>query len=71
MSIGPGQTVRWLNQDDEAHTVTNADGDVATPFDSGEIAPGDAYEFSFVERGKIDYVCTIHSKMEGTVTVIP
>lgn len=45
--IAAGTTVSWTNDDDEARTLTSDDGTV----DSGEIAPGDSFEFTFEDAG--------------------
>src|SRR4051812_20762169 len=37
LNIAMGTTVRWINDDSEAHTATSDDG---TSFDTGQIAPG-------------------------------
>jgi plastocyanin len=60
-----GETVSWTNMDDEAHTVTAEDG----TFDSGEIEPGESFNYTFEETGTFDYYCTIHPDMTGSVIV--
>jgi len=49
-SIAPGTTVTWVNNDDEAHTVTADDG----LFDSGRLDPGDSYSVWFDGSGFAD-----------------
>lgn len=60
-----GDTVTITNEDAVAHTWTAVDGD----FDSGNVAEGETFEFTFEEAGDFDYFCTIHPQMEGTITV--
>lgn len=64
-SVPVGTTVKWINKDDVDHTVTSSDG----LFDSGNIAGGETYEYTFDSTGTYDYVCTLHSGMTGTVIV--
>ncbi|MDE1853861.1 MAG: cupredoxin family copper-binding protein [Thaumarchaeota archaeon] len=60
-----GQSVTWVNRDASAHTVTSTSG----VFDSGIIASGATYSFTFTEPGTYQYYCTIHPWMKGTITV--
>lgn len=69
VSVGPGQTVRWVNQDDAEHTVT-ARGGGGESFDSGAIKGGETYERTFLEAGPVDYVSTLDDGMRGTVSVV-
>ena len=49
--IEVGDTVVWSNDDTRGHNVTAQDGS----FDSGEIAPGDTFTFTFNELGSWDF----------------
>ena len=60
-----GDTVTITNEDAVGHTWTAVDGE----FDSGTIATGETFEFTFEEAGELDYFCSIHPRMEGTITV--
>jgi plastocyanin len=64
VTISTGDTVRWTNQDSATHTVKGSS------FESGQLAQGDTYEFTFTEPGTYDYTCSIHPSMKGTVTVV-
>ncbi|MBS3805963.1 MAG: cupredoxin family copper-binding protein [Bacteroidales bacterium] len=64
-NVSVGTTVKWINKDDVDHTVTSSEG----LFDSGNIAAGEIYEYTFDSAGTYDYVCTLHSGMTGTVIV--
>ena len=44
-------------------------GPQATTFDSGNITPGTSYSFTFNSEEAIDYICTLHSGMNGSITV--
>lgn len=74
ITVPVGTTVRWVNEDATAHTVTSgeSDGVVGSPdgrFDSGFINPGDGYSFTFEEAGVFPYFCLPHPWMRGVVTV--
>ncbi len=61
-----GTTVTWVNDDTQVHTVTADDGS----FDSGDLQPGQSFQFSFTVIGPHAYHCMHHSSMTGLVTVI-
>jgi len=64
ITIDVGTTVRWTNQDGVAHTST-ADG----TWDSGSLANGETFEYTFNSSGTFNYICSIHPVMTGSVTV--
>ena len=71
LDISSGTTVVWENVDSTIHTATSGkpgEGDTGI-FDSGLIAAGDSYKFTFAETGSIDYYCVVHPWMIGTVNV--
>jgi len=45
--ITAGSTIVWTNEDTESHTIVSDDGAI----DSGEIAAGGTFEFTFEEAG--------------------
>src|SRR4051812_15054434 len=47
VTIDAGSTVTWTNSDSATHTVTSDDG----TFDSGNLASGDSYSFTFDTPG--------------------
>ena len=60
-----GTTVTWVNNDGTTHTVT-ADGGA---FDSGSLAGGATFQFTFDQVGDFAYHCSIHPSMQGTISV--
>ncbi|HEX8993046.1 MAG TPA: NBR1-Ig-like domain-containing protein [Anaerolineales bacterium] len=68
LQVKAGTTVTWTNNDNTAHTVTS---DTAGVFDSGTLAVGTAFSFTFTQTGTFAYHCNIHSSMHGTITVVP
>ncbi len=62
-----GVAVIWTNaQNGVPHTTTSLDG----VWDSGRLATGDAFLFTFDQAGTYAYQCTIHPPMRGTVRVV-
>lgn len=59
-----GDEVTWVNEDPVPHTVTGG------PWDE-MIQPGARFTTVLTEAGTIDYVCTLHPGMGGTLQVKP
>ena len=70
VTVAKGATVKWTNNEDVPHDVTKKAGP-GPDFSSGKgnMQKDDTYEQTFHTAGKIDYVCTVHPNMTGTVTV--
>ncbi|HWV35355.1 MAG TPA: ScyD/ScyE family protein [Thermomicrobiales bacterium] len=64
-TIAVGTTVTWTNNDVIQHTVTAKDGS----FDSGNLAPGESFTFTFTQAGTFAYVCQYHPNMAATIVV--
>ena len=74
-----GTTVTWTQEDAGVHTVTSGTvvqgtgGVTEKPdgtFDSGSIATGNTFEFTFDQAGTYTYFCYIHpATMRGEVRV--
>ncbi len=70
VQVSTGATVTWTNDDAQPHTATS--GQNATPdgrFDSGIMAPGATFDFTFTEAGEYPYFCLLHPNMVGTISV--
>jgi len=65
LSVPAGSTVRWVNGGVAPHTVTARDGS----FDSGFLSTGDGFARTLTIPGTIEYFCTLHPTMTGTVIV--
>lgn len=64
LTVDPGATVRFANQDDIAHVV------LGTGWGSGEmVAPGEAVEHRFAQPGTFAYSCNLHPGMNGAIVV--
>ena len=66
LNVPAGTTVTWHNQDNVQHTVTS---DVQDLFDSGTIATGKKFTYTFQAPGRYSYHCSIHPGMKGTIIV--
>ena len=65
VTVRVGQTVRWVNEDDVQHDADATDGQ----FESELYGKGGTQEYTAEEAGTIDYVCSVHPNMQGTLTV--
>jgi plastocyanin len=66
LTVKEGTTVTWTNSDSVVHTVTSDTG----LFDSGDMAQGATFSFTFTTAGTYVYHCLPHhAKMEGTIVV--
>ncbi|CAN5348509.1 cupredoxin family copper-binding protein [soil metagenome] len=71
LQVVAGTTVAWENDSDLVHTVTSgSDREHDEKFNSGDIAPGESYSYTFTETGTFPYFCIPHPGMQGTVTVV-
>jgi plastocyanin len=82
LTVKAGTTVVWKNTGDALHDVTTDESkvqnksDVALPsgakaFDSGFMAPGTSWSYTFTVPGRYTYACIPHEKdhMIGEITV--
>jgi plastocyanin len=65
VNVSVGATVTWVNNDSTAHDSTA----VNNSFSTGSIAPGGSASHTFQTAGSIQYYCTIHPGMVGTINV--
>ena len=71
VNVAKGGKVTWTNDDSASHDVTKTGGP-GPDFSSGDpggMSQGDTFTQTFNTPGTIEYVCTVHSSMTGTVTV--
>jgi plastocyanin len=69
ITIAPGDTVIWYNNETSIHHSVTSDAGVTPSFDSGEIVAGATWSHTFDTEGIFAYHCMYHSSMHGTVTV--
>ncbi|MFQ5428088.1 MAG: plastocyanin/azurin family copper-binding protein [Thermodesulfobacteriota bacterium] len=83
ITVEPGTTVRWVNEDPFTHDVTSGrvvEGRKARQvresrlpdgkFHSGAYGKGHGFEFTFKKAGIYPYFCTVHPVMTGSVSVV-
>ncbi|MGN6349613.1 MAG: multicopper oxidase domain-containing protein [Candidatus Nitrosocosmicus sp.] len=77
IKIKIGNTVTWINNDNNIHTVSSGkpnSQDVGQLFDSGLtslITPSKSYSHKFTTSGEYSYFCRLHPNMVGTIVVEP
>ena len=71
VTVAKGGKVTWTNDDSARHDVTKTGGPGAEfkSGEPGEMAKGDTFEQAFDTPGTVEYVCTVHPGMKGTVAV--
>ena len=66
ITVAPGSTVTWINDDDAPHTVVANDG---KSFRSKVLDTGETFSFTFNAAGTWGYFCSVHPHMTGKVVV--
>jgi plastocyanin len=69
LEIAEGDTVLWKNEDIFPHTATAEGTGKRKAFDSGNLAAGKSWSFTFRKKGRTPYLCTFHPTMKGAITV--
>lgn len=69
ITIAPGDTVIWYNNETSTHHSVTSDTGVTPSFDSGEIVAGATWSHTFDTEGTFTYHCMYHTYMHGTVIV--
>ena len=71
VTISVGETVSWINNDTQIHTVTSGSptNGPSGMFDSDLISAGKSFHHTFKTEGTFDYYCIVHPWMLGTVIV--
>jgi plastocyanin len=72
LTIPPGTTVIWTNEDSVPHKVASDPHPAHTDLPelvSETISQGDSYRFTFTKAGTYGYHCDLHPSMTGTILV--
>ena len=67
VTVHAGDSVEFVNDDDEAHTVTAGD----KSYDSGGLDTHDTWIHVFTKPGTYSYFCALHPYMKAVVIVLP
>lgn len=65
-TVTVGTMVTWMHMGTRPHDVTSEDGMLNSP---RRLMNGQTYSFTVTTPGTINYVCTIHQGMSGTLIV--
>jgi plastocyanin len=65
LRIAAGTTVQWTNHGQHRHTISADNG----KWESGEVAPGNSYTYTFAWPGTYPYHCNVHADMRGRIVV--
>jgi plastocyanin len=65
ITIAPGESVTWTNDDGAPHGLEYADGAPGTNL----LLPGASFSRQFDQPGTYDYSCAVHPYMTGRVVV--
>ncbi len=72
ITVSLDDTVVWVNDDSVQHTATRgSDGTSDDGFDSDVLSQGEAFAWTADQEGEVQFTCTIHPQMNGTITVEP
>ena len=66
LTIHAGQSVLFVNEDDDAHTVTAVDGS----FDSKGLDTRGSWRHTFAKPGTYKIFCELHPFMKATIVVV-
>jgi plastocyanin len=72
LNVKVGTTVKFVNTDGNAHTVTSVKNGSIEPdgvFDSGVLTAGKTFAYTFSKPGTYEYICLIHTHMRGVINV--
>ena len=70
VTVKAGTTVTWVNKDAVPHTVTEGAPGKEAAFDSGMLAQGQSWSYTFSEPGEYDYYCLPHPFMTAKIVVV-
>jgi plastocyanin len=65
-TVKVGQKIVWTNKDTSDHNVIAQSG---ASFKSGNFGQGSTFSFTPTKAGTVQYTCTLHPGMDGTLTV--
>jgi plastocyanin len=65
LTVKKGQTVKWVNKDNQIHTVI----DLQEAFDSKNLLLNQTFQYTFQALGTYTYYCSTHPSMQGEIIV--
>jgi plastocyanin len=67
VTVSPGDTITWTNEDSAPHTVTTSSGPQA--LNSPTLSQGQSWSYTFSAVGTYGYYCAVHPDMRAEVIV--
>lgn len=67
VTIHAGDRVTFVNDDDDAHTISADD----KSFNSAGLDSGATWQHAFARPGTYRYFCELHPYMKATIVVLP
>jgi plastocyanin len=67
ITVKPGTTVTWENDDDIPHSIVEDH----TKFHSAALDTSEKFSIAFAEAGETSYFCGLHPHMKGKIIVKP
>ena len=61
-----GEKITWVNEDDAPHNAVQQNG---SDLKTSTFEKGGSDSFTVEKPGTIEYICTVHPQMTGTITV--
>jgi plastocyanin len=65
ITIAPGTTVTWVNEDDIPHTIVESN----RVFKSKVLDTDDSFSYTFSTPGEVEYFCSLHPHMTGKIII--
>ena len=65
LTVAPGTTVTWANEDDTPHTIVAND----KSFRSKALDTDERYSMTFAKPGTYEYFCSLHPHMTAKIVV--
>jgi plastocyanin len=65
LEVPVGATVVWVNDDEEVHALYALDDSFRSPGIEGDAT----FEHTFTKAGTVEYRCSLHPQMKGTIVV--
>jgi plastocyanin len=65
VKIKPGQTITWINSDQEPHAVAANDKTYRSP----TLDTGEKFSRAYATAGEFEYFCSLHPHMTGKIVV--
>ncbi|HKA14560.1 MAG TPA: cupredoxin family copper-binding protein [Myxococcota bacterium] len=65
VEVRAGETITWVNDDEEIHSILSGEGLFTSPGLDGE----QRFSYRFEKPGTYEYRCALHPQMKGVVVV--